>query len=601
MLEQVTFVKDLTQLAEEGELEPAHGRKREVFGILEVLARKRRRSVLLVGFPGVGKRHIVGGIAVAGARQETEGVLENFRLIQLDFGVLASGAADTEERLHRLVKYLRTNRDVITFIDDLRLVFEDGLSETGVADYQKTLRSVLARGSIAAICATTPLYFETMQSRDPSALKEFEVLHIDPMTAAATEEVLSNLRPGFEAFYQLEISDDALRAAITLSEQHMPEQFLPGKAVDILDQACSRYRFKKAARNADAKLVDDETWVKTGQRVQGHDVRRVIERMAQIPMKKLEALSSWRAYEEAFRGRVFGQPVAIDAVISTLRQLSEGLPDHHRPKCTFLFVGPRGVGMKLLARHLAGLLYGSEDKFHVFDCRNDFTTEIMEWFGAQRDSGPKSGPSGMSAQMVVPRAVIYIDGIEDAGEDTYESLTSLLEGAPARSGSGPALNLKQCTLVLSLHISTDDWPTGTGAEETLYRHIGIRQQLPSPLANLVDKLVPFFPLEIDAQRSIVREGLKTLRDRLRDQNVHVKMGNSAYDLIVREAYSDQAGASRILPMFEEIISKKLLEKAGRGAPDEGLVVHIRARDGKILFQKNAGPSGTQPTRGDGPE
>ena len=219
MLNEDSLTRDITKLAEDGDLEPTYGRVKEIFAVFEILARTKSKNVVLVGHDGVGKRRIAEGIALAGVQGESQGLLDDFRLVELDLGVLATSAGDTTDALRTLLKHLRLNRDLLLFIDDVHLVMQPQSTELGEADFPQILKPALARGDITCIGATTPDKFRQYLQSDAAIKKQFEVIHVEPMSEAATFDVLTKLQPTIESHHNLKISEKALRAAVLLTEK----------------------------------------------------------------------------------------------------------------------------------------------------------------------------------------------------------------------------------------------------------------------------------------------------------------------------------------------------------------------------------------------
>ncbi|MBM3289377.1 MAG: ATP-dependent Clp protease ATP-binding subunit, partial [Candidatus Hydrogenedentes bacterium] len=285
-----SLTRDLTQAAALGALEPAIGRDRDIVSIAEILSRKTKNNVILVGEAGVGKTRIVEGLALAAFRGRGAGVLAGFKFLELNMAALMAGTqyrGAFEEKLLGLLEELRREPKSVLFIDEVHLIMGAGTVEGGTTDLANLLKPALARGELRCIGATTLQEYRKFIEKDPAIERRFQMLRIEELSAAATWEVLGHLRPGLQNHHGVQISGKAMHAAIALSQRYMPNRQLPDKAIDVLDQACARYRLKAVAAKSMPNAFDSDLDTPLAEKVTPHDVRKVVSRMTGIPIEEI--------------------------------------------------------------------------------------------------------------------------------------------------------------------------------------------------------------------------------------------------------------------------------------------------------------------------
>ncbi len=584
MLNQDSLTRDLTRLAESGELEPAYQREGEILSILEVLARHKAKNALLVGHSGVGKNRIVEGLAVSGVRGETEGLLENFRMLELDLGILSSGAANWEKKLLDLIKYLRQTRDIILFIDNVHAIFEPGSTVAGAMDFKGSLRPALARGDFSCVAATTPANYQKLLTIDPLTMRNFEVLYIEPMTEAATYEVLSKLKPGIEDHHRLRIGDQALHAAVTLTEQFLLDQYLPGKAIEVLDQACARYRYKTVARKTNPNLVDDKSMVMIAEEVSAHDVRKVVQRLSAASLQKLDTQDRWKGVAKRLSAEVIGQEFAAKKVVEALRRASESLRGTHRPDAIMLFLGPRGVGKKYMAERLSAELHGDPANLLVFDMTM-FTAELfMNRLLGIPDSENGSDGALVDARPKTMDRVLVFDQIEQAESSCFDILAPALERGRVTDAHGREVMIKNATIIFTSTAESEFLPPSESQLNYNEWLVGLRQIFRPQFFNLVDVVVPFFPLEPGHVREIIRLPINELRRKLASRDISITMHQSAYDYLAAKGFSEERGATKLREKVERRVIVPLKHILKTKNLKRGSTIHVRVEEGRIAFR-----------------
>ena len=416
-----SLTRDLTQAARDGKIEEAVGREKETFEILQILARKNKNNAILVGEAGVGKTKIIESLAVTAVEGGMDGLLSGWRIIELDVGALMSGTqyrGSFEEKLHGLVEELKRSPKTILFIDEIHLIMGAGAVDGGSIDIANLLKPALARGEIRCLGATTIAEYRRFIEKDPALERRFQMVRIEPLSEAATYQLLEKLRPSLEKHHGIHIGRRSMHAAISLTQRYMPNRQLPDKAIDVLDQACARYRLKAIARKTHPELVFDSSdyGVPVAEKVTPHDIRKVVSRMTAIPIEEITAEDRLllSRLERKLRERIIGQEEAAVRVAAVVKRARAGLSDPNRPNAVMLFLGPSGVGKTQLAKELSERLFGSADHLVSFDM-----SEYVEAHSVSRLLGAPPGYVGSeeegrltAAVRSKPFSILLFDEIE---------------------------------------------------------------------------------------------------------------------------------------------------------------------------------------------
>jgi len=640
------FGRDLTLAAKNGELDPVIGREEEVERIVQILIRRTKNNPVLIGEPGVGKSAIVEGLAERIAEGRIPELLENKRVFSLDLAGMLAGAkyrGDFEERFKDALAELAEDKNVILFIDELHTIVGAGASE-GSLDAANMLKPMLARSEIQVIGATTLDEYRKYIEKDAALERRFQPVTVGEPSLEETLLILKGLRDKYEAHHKVRITDEALKAAVELSDRYISDRFLPDKAVDLMDEAASRVRIRMFQKGTDvrelekradmlkaekeqavetqdferaAKLRDEEKEVlreiedirnrKEKERgtadaeVTEEDIAEVVSAWTQVPVKKLTEDESQRLLdlENILHKRVIGQHEAISAVSKAIRRARAGLKDPSRPIGSFIFLGPTGVGKTELTKALAEAMFGSEDAMIRLDM-----SEYMERHTVSKLIGSPPGYVGFDegGQLTEkvrrkPYSVVLFDEIEKAHPDVFNALLQILEDGRLTDSKGRTVNFKNTIIIMTSNVGAHSIEKkariGFGAADTpASQHEDMREQILTELKkqfrpefiNRVDDLIVFHKLAEEDILAVSRLMLDDIAKRLTERNIHLSYTEAAAEVLAKKGYDAEYGARPLRRLLQQEVEDKLSEEILEGHIAIGDKVLMDAADGKIVFE-----------------
>jgi len=600
------FGRDLTRLAHEGALEPVVGRREELRALARVLVQQRKRNAALVGEAGVGKTSVVEGLAQRLADEQPPPALAGVRIVELSMAGLLAGAqyrGEFEERLEAVLAEASGSGDVILFIDELHTVL--GAGGKGASDAANILKPALARGALRLIGATTIDEYRRHIERDPALARRFQVVWVDEPTHAQALEILRGLRGRMEEHHGMEITDAALEAAVELSLRYLPDQRLPDKAVDLVDQACAAGRLRTISMRSHAPAPTA---------IGRDEIAAVVAARCRLPVERLAAdeAERLRGIEDALRRRVTGQDEAVVAVAHAVRAARAGLRDPRRPVGVFLFAGATGSGKTELAKALAEFLFEDEQRLIRIDM-----SEYMEKHAVSRligappgyigheDEGQLTGPVRTS-----PYSVVLFDEIEKAHPDVLDLCLQIFDEGQLTDSRGRRASFSETVIILTSNLGARPGaelerrgvgfapaaPVEARAQESDgYREgvlAAVRAALRPELVNRIDRIVVFAPLGPEQARPIVDKLLVGVRQRLQARRITLELSEAAYALIEREGFDERYGAREL----ERTVDRLLLEPLARALLDgrfaDGANVHVDVDDGELVLAAAAGTRAT---------
>ena len=638
--------RDLTALARQGKLDPVIGRNEELRRMIQVISRRTKNNPVLVGEPGVGKTAIVEGLAQRMVNGEVPEEIASKRLMMLDMGALVAGTkyrGEFEERMKKIIEEIYTQQDVILFIDELHTLIGAGGAE-GAIDASNILKPALARGELQVIGATTLDEYQKYIEKDAALERRFASIHVEEPTAEDSVQILKGLRKHYEAHHHVEITDEAIQAAVQLSVRYITSRRLPDKAIDLMDETAAKarldvttkvspivlleeeilhfeqlknqaiqhqnfdeaakFRKKELAKRAKLeKLVEKlETSPQTDYiaSIGEGDIAEVVSQWTGIPLQQMEKKESERLInlESVLHKRVIGQSEAVSAVARSIRRARSGLKDPRRPIGSFLFLGPTGVGKTELAKTLAEAMFGEQDALVRIDM-----SEYMEKHSVSRLVGSPPGYVGFDegGQLTEkirqrPYAVILLDEIEKAHPDVFNILLQVLDDGHLTDSKGRKVDFRNTVIIMTSNLGAvalrEEKSVGFGAKTVQQNYDAmekrIREELKNSfrpeLLNRIDETIVFHKLQKEELRQIVGIMAKEITSRLQELNITVKITSAVLDVLAEEGFDPEYGARPIRRAIQKKIEDPLSEALLSGEIRFGQQVTIGATKGKITIK-----------------
>ena len=644
------FGRDLTLAAQELRLDPVVGREKEIERVIQILARRTKNNPVLIGEPGVGKTAIAEGLAIRIVNAEVPDILDGKKVIQLDMGLLVAGTkyrGEFEERLKKIMDEIRQAGNIILVIDEMHTLIGAGAAE-GAIDAANILKPALSRGEIQVIGATTLDEYRKYVEKDSALERRFQPVIVDEPTEDESIEIIKGLKPKYEEHHKLIISDEAIVAAVKLSNKYITDRFLPDKAIDVIDEASSKVRLKvsnlspegkelekelrsiikekeDAIRNQEfekaSQLRDDEADMKDRIRemaqkyreeheankptVTAENVAEVIGTMTGIPVTKLTEGESERLLklEQTLHERVIGQNDAVVAISKAIRRARVGLKSPNRPIGSFIFCGPTGVGKTELAKALAEAVFGSEDNMIRVDM-----SEFMEKHSTAKLIGSPPGyvgydDGGHLTELVrkKPYSVILFDEIEKAHPDVFNIMLQILDDGRLTDAKGRHVNFKNTIIIMTSNVgasmitTTSKLGFSTSDDESKDKYEKLKETVSEEMKkafrpeflNRIDETIVFAHLKQEEIRQIVDLMLKDLFKRLAERELSVEVTDEVKDHLAKNGYSEAYGARPLRRLIQRKIEDMLAEEILSGKYSAGDTIVIKLVDDKIAFDKKS--------------
>ena len=640
------YSRDLTQMAAEGKLDPVVGREKEISRLIQILSRRTKNNPCLVGEPGVGKTAIAEGLAqriLAGSVPET---IKDKRLVVLDLSGMVAGSkyrGEFEERIRKVVDEVRENQGILLFIDELHTIIGAGGAE-GALDASNILKPSLSRGELQIIGATTLEEYRKYIEKDAALERRFQPVTVEEPSEEEAYEILKGLRPYYERHHKVEISDEALEAAVKMSVRYINDRFLPDKAIDLIDEAASKVQLsgyqasseiEDLSREIQEILQEKERAIKTGylslakecqekqkeaearleqlqvkeekknQRKSGKvdekAVASIVSDWTKIPVQRLTEGETRRLaqLEKELHKRVIGQEEAVRAVSQAVKRGRVGLKDPNRPIGSFLFLGPTGVGKTELSKALAQAVFGSEQAMIRVDM-----SEYMEKHSVSKLIGSPPGyvgydEGGQLSEKVRrnPYSVILFDEIEKAHPDVFNILLQVLDDGHITDAHGRKVDFKQTIIIMTSNAGAQAIvePKQLGFisqkdEKKDYEKMKsgvmeeVRRLFKPEFLNRIDEIMVFHTLNKEEIRKIVLLLLKLLEKRCEEQmDIHLNVTNSAVDYIAEAGFDAKYGARPLRRAIQSKIEDRLANELLEGKIRRGDIVQVQYRNKEIRF------------------
>ena len=649
------FGRDLTRLAGEGKLDPVIGREKEIERVMQILCRRTKNNPVLIGEAGVGKTAVVEGLAQKIVESSVPEVLLDKRVVTMELGGMVAGTkyrGEFEKRLEVVLNEIRKAKNIILFVDEVHTLVGAGAAE-GAIDASNMLKPSLARGEFQCIGATTLNEYRKYVEKDEALERRFQTVVVGEPTVEQTIEILKGLRPKYEEFHQVKITDEALVAAANHSHRYIQGRFLPDKAIDVIDEAAARVRmqsgssgqlkkiekrlqeienekqlavkkqeFERAASLRDeeknlrevvsqkkAQLQKGKDEKEESLKVTPKDVAHIIGSWTNIPIEDLTEAESTKLLrmEEVLHKRMVGQDEAIRALSQSIRRARAGVKNIKRPLGAFIFIGPTGVGKTYLARNLAQFLFGDEDALISLDM-----SEYMERFNVSRLIGAPPGYVGYQEGGELtekvrrrPYSVILLDEIEKAHPDVFNILLQVMEDGRLSDNLGHTVDFRNTVLIMTSNLGTEQISTegslgfqaqnkGTLCHEEIKNKVmsELKRNFRPEFLNRVDEVIVFHSLTKKEIKKIVDLMLNEVKELLKEKEIKLEVTEKAKDLIAKEGYDPDFGARPLRRAIQRLVENPLSEKILEGKFKQGDTVTVEIEEGNIVLKKKEELAGT---------
>lgn len=637
------FGRDLTEMAENGKLDPVVGREKEIERVSQILSRRKKNNPLLIGEPGVGKSAIAEGLALRIIQKKVSRILFNKRVVTLDLASLVAGTkyrGQFEERMKAVMNELEKNDDIILFIDEIHTIVGAG-GATGSLDASNMFKPALARGEIQCIGATTLDEFRQHIEKDGALERRFQKVIVEPTSVDETIIILNNIKNKYEDHHSVTYTDEAIEACVKLTNRYMSDRFLPDKAIDALDEVGSRVhitninvpkevleleakleqvredknemvkkqKYEEAAhlRDTEKKVENDlaiaqEKWEEDSKNnrivVTEEDVADVVSMMTGIPLNKIaqKEITKLSKLPEQIKGKVIGQSDAVNKIAKAIQRNRTGLKDPNKPIGSFIFLGQTGVGKTQLAKVIAKEMFDSEDALVRIDM-----SEFMEKFAVSRLVGAPPGYVGYEegGQLTEkirrkPYSVILLDEIEKAHPDVFNMMLQVLDDGHLTDSLGRKVDFRNTIIIMTSNIGSrqlKDFGQGVGFgtqtkkdQSNEYSKSVIENALKKAFApeflNRIDDIVVFNALEKDDIHKIIDIELEKLYKRLEELEYHLILKDEAKDFIADKGFDKQYGARPLKRAIQKYIEDPLAEEIVNAKIQAGDEIEMSLSDDK---------------------
>lgn len=638
------FTNNLNDLAKAGKIDPVIGRDDEIERLIQILMRRRKNNPILIGAPGVGKTAIAEGLAQRIVDEDVPKIIKDKIILSLDLASMIAGSkyrGDFEDRLKKLFEELEKRDDVILFIDEFHMVLGAGASE-GSMDAANILKPILAKGEIQIMGATTIDEYRKHVEKDSALSRRMQPIQVDEPSLDDSRKIIEGLKDKYEAHHGVEIREDAIKAAVELSDRYITDRFLPDKAIDLIDESCAKLRIRayqeegeassnkdfledllikkeKAVRDQDfetaAELRDKINQAKFDLEIEKEkekenkdklfiaydDIASVVAKWSKVPVEKLteDEKEKYSRLDKELKMAVIGQKDAIDSVARSIKRARVGLKDPKKPIGSFIFVGPTGVGKTYLAKTLAQDLFGSVDKLIRIDM-----SEYMEKFAVSRLVGSPPGYVGYEeggqlteAVRTNPYSVVLFDEIEKAHPDVFNLLLQILDDGRLTDGQGRTVDFKNTIIIMTSNVGVRSLSTTKtiGFELEDEKKINeertkdiiqkaIKDSFAPEFLNRLDQVIMFKPLGEKEIEEITGLMLEKTKERLNEIDLDINYDQKLVKLLAKEGFDPEYGARPLERHITKMIDDRLAEDILDGKLNRDESIRISVRGEGLVFR-----------------
>jgi len=639
------FGRDLTELARKDELDPVIGRKNEIERVIQILCRRTKNNPVLLGEAGVGKTAIVEGLAQEIAAGDVPELLRDKRVITLDLALMVAGTkyrGQFEERIKAVMDEIRRSKNVILFIDELHTIVGAGSAE-GAMDASNIIKPALSRGELQCVGATTLNEYRKYIEKDAALERRFQTVKVEAPTIEEAAQILRGLRPKYEAHHKAKLTDEALDAAVRLSDRYLTGRFLPDKAIDVMDEAGARARINAMTRPPNVKEIEKEIetirndkeaaikaqdfekaaalrdsekqakdklerildqWRERREEQQvvvtAEDIMHIVSKWTGVPLNRMEEKEAQKLLkmEDELKQQVIGQDEAVVAISKALRRSRADLKDPRRPIGSFIFLGPTGVGKTFLARSLAEFMFGDADALIQIDM-----SEYMEKFTASRLIGSPPGyvgyeEGGQLSEAVRrrPYSVVLFDEVEKAHPDVMHLLLQILEEGKITDSLGRKIDFRNTIIIMTSNVGAElikrQTSMGFGAVAGHETYEAMREKIMEEskrtfkpeFLNRLDDMIVFHTLERESLAKIVELEVAKVVERIRAKDIKVHLDPNAVEFLIEKGYDPTYGARPMRRAVEKYLEDPLAEELLRSNIKQGDTLDVIAAGEHLTFK-----------------
>ena len=616
------YTRDLTELARSGRLEPVIGRDREISRMIQVLSRKTKNNPVLVGDAGVGKTALALGLAQRVASGQVPYELSKMRVLELDLMNVVAGTrfrGDFEERMNNIIDDIEEDGQVILFIDELHTIMGSGSGIDSTMDAANILKPALARGTLRTIGATTQEEYQKHIEKDAALSRRFAKIVVEEPSVSDSIAILQGLKTNYEAHHKVEITDQAIEAAVKYAHRYLTSKQLPDSAIDLLDETSATVQNNRSKGQAPSDLSPADQAILAGQFaklsrlikeenqpvltdliVDESDILETLSLLSGIPVQKLTQTDAkkYLHLEKELHKRVIGQDEAISAISRAIRRNQSGIRSHKRPIGSFMFLGPTGVGKTELAKALAETLFDDESALIRFDM-----SEYMEKFAASRLNGAPPGYVGYEEGGELtekvrnrPYSVLLFDEVEKAHPDIFNILLQVLDDGVLTDSKGRKIDFSNTIIIMTSNLGAtslrDDKTVGFGARDIRLDQENMGKRMLEELKktyrpefiNRIDEKVVFHSLSEQDMQEVVKIMVKPLVASLAEQGITLKFQTSAMKLLAKEGYDIEMGARPLRRTLQTQIEDRLAELLLKGEVTASQTLKVGVKSGQLKFE-----------------